>query len=80
MATEAGRARLKALVREAHSTTYETRGGVRKTKTAKQQQQDHAVATEVVRFAFDHGGYRGDLLTPWALWMELTEEIKSEAS
>jgi hypothetical protein len=75
MATEAGRARLLALVKEAYTPTTETRGGVVKQKTHKQLAIDHAVALEVVRFAFDHGGYKGAHLAPTGLWMELRKEI-----
>jgi hypothetical protein len=73
-ATEAGRARLLALVVEAYRETYQTRGGIDRPKTRKQRQLDWTVAEAVVRFAYDHGGYAGEHLAPGGLWAELQAE------
>lgn len=71
-ATESpGMDRLRALVAEAYAETVTTKSGIVKAKTAKQREIDKAVAEAVVRFAFDHGGYRGEHLAPAGLWDEL---------
>lgn len=69
--TEDGLARLRALVEESYRDTYTTIGGLVRPKTKKQREIDKAVAEETVRFAFDHGGYRGEHLAPAGLWADL---------
>jgi hypothetical protein len=69
--TSEGRQHLRRLVAETYRDTYETTGGVVRLKTRKRREQEKAVADAVVRFAFDHGGYRGEHLAPGGLWAEL---------
>lgn len=69
--TDAGMDSLRRIVADVYTDTYMTTGGIVRTKTAKRREQEKAVAEAVVRFAFDHGGYRGEHLAPAGLWFEL---------
>lgn len=78
MATNEGRVRLKQIIADSEATVYMTTGGVVKSKTAKRREIEYAVMQEVIRFAFDHGGYRGEHLGPTGLMMELRDEVREE--
>ncbi len=69
--TAAGEARLQYLVAQSLEPNETTRGGVVRPKTKKRRQIEAAVVEEVVRFAFDHGGYGQEHLAPGGLYMEL---------
>lgn len=66
--------RLRYLVGQAHQDTYTTATGIVKPKTKKQREIEWAVATEVVRFAFDHGGITEGHLAPGGLMLQLMAE------
>lgn len=67
--------RLRYLVGVASQPQYMTRSGIMKDKTKEQREQEWALATEVVMFAFDHAGITGGHLTPGGLLMELMDEF-----
>lgn len=71
---DAGWERLKYLVAQPYIETVTTKGGIVKPKTRKQVEIEKEVANEVVRFAYDHGGYQLGFLAPGGLWMALADE------
>lgn len=73
MMNSAGLDRLRYLVAQTKIDTVTTRSGIVKPKTKKQKEVDLAVANEVVRFAFDHGGYNEGFLAPGGLFLALLE-------
>lgn len=81
MSTPAGMRRLRELVLATVTPTYETRTGIVREKTAKRREIEREVAEAVVRFAFDHGGYRRTHLAPGGLREEVltTEDFEPEA-
>jgi hypothetical protein len=70
--------RLIDLVATADQPTYVTSGGSLRLKSLKRRQQEHAVAQEVVRFAFDHAGITGGYLAPTGLYLDLLDEVRAE--
>lgn len=75
--TSPAMSRLRYLVGVAMEPTYTTRGGQIKNKTAKRREIERTVADEVVRFAFDHAGIKGDgnSLAPTGLFLQLMNEV-----
>ena len=66
-------ARLREIVAASAEANTVTRGGAVKPKTGKQREIEHAVANEVVRFAFDHAGITGGHLAPTGVLLDLLD-------
>lgn len=65
--------RLRYLVVRSYTRHTVTRGGVTKSKTAKQIQIESAVAREIVAFSVDYGVVPGHR-TPDSLWSALLDD------